>query len=793
MTPRRVQLVCVLALSAAGAYAAVAAEPWWDNDWDYRAQITCPPGAGDVAHVTVTLGGRTHEQGHDLRLIGPGGVPRPFEILHHDPNYQTVICFEVPDKESSTVWLYYGNPRARKIDPAHPGRETYLAALERWRALEQQREHIVQQRRPFEERLAKLRRNLQQAQQARNPANVQNFRQQIANVEAQLSRIGPAPENPKPELRQRWYPRRGVLLRTYHNPTGRRPDTRPEWGAIRRRSTQLGAGYRDGIADGFNPFGPSDHYLSEYHGYLRIDQPGEYAFCTVSDDGSWLLIDGREVVAWPGGHGFSEGARGEKHGVVELRPGVIELEYLHEELNGGQMAYVGWKPPGAQRFEPIPRGQWLGVRSARVDGYAARRQMVFAVPHVECASTFWAPDSDELQASLLHCTHHSQTERGAIADVEWRFADGVTATTAEVEHVVFTTGRIGVTLTVTDERGESDSVTLQVPVFQVDVVAAYFKYGTPEQYAELAAGYDVSAMSADALATYATFWRCMSDPQGEARAGEAFVARFPDDPRAPAIAASAAAACLEPKAYDAELAAAGFEFAAARLDGAAQLRARCDLADVLAWHLARPAEADQLYKSLLDELPDNDRRPVGELRRRALIGRGDAALLTGDYETAEQRYRAVPPPDDDEPAQAETLAKTGGNAYVVEDLLARGEYLWARRALDEWESQFPVQKLEGLTFFLRGKVLYVEAPTPAALRYLELAERVAPKAIHVPEAVWLRANCLQRLGRSREAGELFIRIRNEFTYSQYYERAAEKLGELRQAGQENTDAPTEDQ
>jgi tetratricopeptide (TPR) repeat protein len=121
------------------------------------------------------------------------------------------------------------------------------------------------------------------------------------------------------------------------------------------------------------------------------------------------------------------------------------------------------------------------------------------------------------------------------------------------------------------------------------------------------------------------------------------------------------------------------------------------------------------------------------------------------------------------------LAKTGGYGYTVDDLLARGEFDWALETLDRWERELPVQKLEGYTFFLRGKVLFVQRPGPLALRYLELAERVSPRAVHVPEAVWLRANCLLEMKRPDEALGLFQRIRSDFTQSDFFEQVDAKI------------------
>ena len=75
------------------------------------------------------------------------------------------------------------------------------------------------------------------------------------------------------------------------------------------------------------------------------------------------------------------------------------------------------------------------------------------------------------------------------------------------------------------------------------------------------------------------------------------------------------------------------------------------------------------------------------------------------------------------------------------------------------------------------KAAIVEKPGELALRYLTLAERIAPRAVHVPEAVWLRANCLMTVGRYEEALAELRRITVDFTYTEFLDQAAEKMKE----------------
>ncbi|MBN2445100.1 MAG: PKD domain-containing protein, partial [Phycisphaerae bacterium] len=774
--------IAFLALLLSISPAVADPDDWWDSKWDYRAHIECPAGPGDVATVTVNTASRSADDGRDLRVVDAAGRLRPFDILHHDPLLNTTLRFQVPPDEASTVWLYYGNSSARESQTNYPDRQAQQEAREAWSERQRQREQIAARRRPLEEQLAERRRNLAEAEASGQDATARSHERQIARIEAQLADIGQVPDNPRPVTSGPWQPERGVLLRIYRKARSGHPETIGAFRALLRRSELEGAAYRPAISDGFNPFGSSEEYLSVYDAYLRIDNAGEYGFCTVSDDGSWLYINNRLVVEWPGAHSFEGSERGEHSGVVRLTEGIVHVEYYHEEGDGGQMAFVGWKPPDDDRYSAIPRQQWPAVRTAGVAQYEARNQHVFAVPDVQVLNTFWAPDSKGLQATLVRCTDRSQAERGKIASAQWSFGDGLNAAGSEVEHVYFRLGRPQITLTVADERGHGDSVTCAPRLFAVDVVAAYFNYGTEEQYRTAAAGYDADKLDHDDLATYADFWRLVEDWPQHARAAAAFVTRFPGDERAPALAFSGTTAALEPACYDPNAADTLLRLTAGK--AARSFDRQCATvarADLLTWHLARPTSATPLYTQVYNELKGNDRPAMRDLARHCQIGLADVALLNGAFDDAERLYRAIPPRERRPVDQPEVLAKAGSNPYLVTDLMSRGEYEWARRWLDRWEDESPVQKLEGYTFFLRGKVLFIEHPSPLALRYLELAERVAPKAIHVPEAVWLRANCLMALKRYDEAMLQFARISQEFTYSEFYERIDDKIRECQQA------------
>ncbi|MFJ4689018.1 family 16 glycoside hydrolase [Streptomyces sp. NPDC088789] len=96
-------------------------------------------------------------------------------------------------------------------------------------------------------------------------------------------------------------------------------------------------------------FGLADRFMSQAIGYLDVPQDGSYDFRLISDDGSRLLLDGRQVIDHDGLHGAEP-----KDGTVRLSAGAHPLLIEHFEAGGGQQLTLQWKPPGATDFTLVP-------------------------------------------------------------------------------------------------------------------------------------------------------------------------------------------------------------------------------------------------------------------------------------------------------------------------------------------------------------------------------------------------------------------------------------------------------
>ncbi|MGB9753965.1 N-acetylmuramoyl-L-alanine amidase [Roseiflexus castenholzii] len=99
------------------------------------------------------------------------------------------------------------------------------------------------------------------------------------------------------------------------------------------------------------PLGLTDHFAVVQTRTFYAPVSGEYTFRTISDDGSWLLVDGRTVVANGGLHDRSEAT-----GTIYLDSGLHALSAIFFERRGMAAAGYDVQLPGSSVFQPIPDG-----------------------------------------------------------------------------------------------------------------------------------------------------------------------------------------------------------------------------------------------------------------------------------------------------------------------------------------------------------------------------------------------------------------------------------------------------
>ena len=93
---------------------------------------------------------------------------------------------------------------------------------------------------------------------------------------------------------------------------------------------------------------PEDFFAVRYMGMIHLPRDGRWGFRLTSDDGSWLFIDGEEIVEHGGTHSFTS-----RENFVDLDEGAHGFELIYFEYTSYEELSLDWKPPGGE-WEPVP-------------------------------------------------------------------------------------------------------------------------------------------------------------------------------------------------------------------------------------------------------------------------------------------------------------------------------------------------------------------------------------------------------------------------------------------------------
>ncbi|MBN2314964.1 MAG: NPCBM/NEW2 domain-containing protein [Sedimentisphaerales bacterium] len=247
------------------------------------------------------------------------------------------------------------------------------------------------------------------------------------------------------ESNSSWQPEAGLVLETRWSRKGLKDSDRlPQLKAIFDHAKPVGRSFVDDIQqtfpihipaeyDGGAPLEKGGYGFYRYSGCIDVPKKGSYTFATISNRDSYITIDGKEVVGWPGKHDYHEGRRGEKKGSISLEPGVHKLEYYNYHHWGEMFTVAVWKKPGEElrsmsRTDFIPLG-WYKTTSAEFKNsdkaYAAFEWSVVDAFRLEQ----FGPSFVTMRFKPI------RPERLTRYDYRWTFDDGTVATEEIVDHV----------------------------------------------------------------------------------------------------------------------------------------------------------------------------------------------------------------------------------------------------------------------------------------------------------------------------------------------------------------------
>ncbi|HJT31891.1 MAG TPA: PKD domain-containing protein [Pirellulales bacterium] len=582
-----------------------------------------------------------------------------------------------------------------------------------------------------------------------------------------------------------WTPRYGLVYVTMRRPEGDNPKTVDEFAAMLAASpSKDGARYQRRIADGFNPFGSSDNYLSVYRGWLRIDAAGRYRFCTASNEASFSFLGGKELVHWPGRHTAERGIHGEKNAAVELTTGWHYVEYYHEEVALQQMAFLGWSPPGApqERFDAIPEAAFPAPHQG-IAAYESRSESeVRFEPAI--VDTIWPRSRQEGQFTRVkfsvagHWPGVENKDDVSAPTYRWDFGDGQTGSGREVEHVYLTLGTYPVKLT-EDTADGSHTAEWPLTVYEVQHVTDLIHEGNLADYARVASNYDRMRLDAAALKELAYLLAEADQPQAAFDAASEFAERFAGEKPAWASAMRRLMAEMSLKLGKAKLDDAIANYLASLTDQTPpeeRFDVLARLIRLLGIEQDQPERAGEIFKQAeAAAKPSRLNETARAAFRECVIATGDVRLWHAERDEARSLYRRAEALAAQPTAPQVRAAQIGAYPNMIREFIDSGDLGAALNIVDRWERSFPTEKLAGQTFFWRGKLLALRGQHHEAARYLARAVGLAPGAAFESEARWLLASSLKQLGRLEDARRELAKLVAAGFADEFAEKARKEL------------------
>jgi tetratricopeptide (TPR) repeat protein len=524
--------------------------------------------------------------------------------------------------------------------------------------------------------------------------------------------------------------------------------------AAARGSGIFGMGFVDNISLGHNPYGRDDRFASAFVGYLKIAKSGRYRIFTVSDDASYVFLEGKPLCSWPGRHEVKGGRHG-KHGRdLDLQKGLYRIEYYHAEDKETQIMALGWKPPGSKAVEVVPHSAFLHTPVARA-GAPERRG------DAPLAAFDWQQTDQMLYQKRQYTRVSFANQCGNVpedARVEWSFSDGVTASGAQPrDHIYIGDGPFTCSLRIVGkDRKVIDQFRCVVRIgTALENLTAHDEQPLRE-YIDTIARYACTRVPAATLKALWALVEISKDVKSVRPFCAAMVRQFGLDGAGwhagdrLALALSIKEPEKAVKLY-ARLAAK----APSRFDAA---RVRMERIELVLHKLKHPDRALALAKALRD-------KNTGWMARLGAVKVGDVYRAKGGFEEAEKAYRAAAKVAYGRMDRRLVAMRQGGYLETVETYVRTGFLRAARELLVRWEADYPDGKLGGDLILMTAKYFEKLGDPQRALDELTTLTKINPLSPYLPEIELRMARAHARLGDRAKANTLYDRVINEYPRS----------------------------
>jgi tetratricopeptide (TPR) repeat protein len=534
---------------------------------------------------------------------------------------------------------------------------------------------------------------------------------------------------------QSWSAARSLLLETRRMPDGANITTYSGWQEAWKKSTAVdGVGFVPLVFHGGNPFGKESRYLSRYTGMIKTGDGGEMKFYTLSDDVSYVMMDGNPVMSWQKNQPPPLDPRKAPVTKVRTNGKFANVEYSHGAIDAPGAMVLGWEQGG--KLGNVPPDAWVHPGKVKADAFESADGT--PVPLVDLQAVSYVGFGGEWYVKVSVAI----PDPGADWKVEWLWPDGRVDHGNDVHRLWTSLDPVLVIVRLRNGgRGIEGRRMLMIPR---DLVAESVNNDSQiKSYLKLLEKEDPLALAEPARKAGFILARGFLPSAQAARWAEAWLEKAKPDSGYWTSAMTMGiqeTAKSDPKAALARLESLP-EDARKALGRSVNL---LEL-DIRVFRLNDP----QVVGLVANLEKSGDKL----LARMALIRLGDYQLLNGRTEDAARSFANAVSGD----------AKTDGRSPVIDrarslaiEELVNGKHLdESLEKLAAWEIERPAAKIEGDQLLWRARVMFLAQDYARALQDIETSLKVRQGA---PEEIELRfwwGRALYEIGRKDDAREVW--------------------------------------
>ena len=568
---------------------------------------------------------------------------------------------------------------------------------------------------------------------------------------------------------------RGLILETRNRPDGPCNSWQQYQNLLRKSTVVYGRGVRRKVYDGFNPYGPSDKYMSIYTGYIYCERSGTYRFAINSDESSFFFVDGKKIVEWAGNHGPG-GVYGEHNGAANLSKGYHKIEYYHEEGSGGQACVLGWWTPGAKQVCLVPERAFPAFLYGRASAVEKQNSGLACDFVFQYSSDLTLPANLYCEAAFFD----RSKVRDGVKAWQWDFGDGTGSKKQEPVHVYLAPGNYRVKLTITGPGGKKDTTYRTVYAGQMFISTS--ERERTERYAMIAKSYNFDKLSTNSLLGAKALLDFVEDQESLVRVCRELVKRDRELKSAQRYEVLLKLGdLLRKETRDADGALEAYQrIIDESISKKRTLMGKIGVADVRFQLKKEYDKALEIYSEIIENYRDVSlaycrlaQIRIGDVWRE----RGDYTKSLESYQKASKMRRLV--------GHLDKALERGQLAMTVEAYLRQKEHKEALKKLDLWDWEYPEDKLSGYPSILRAKANYglhkfdevIEDLT--SLVRVNSGEDVRKPSNFLAEAKYMIGYALLRKEEYKEASEAMERLIKEHPETDLLDKAKEVIEQCR--------------